>query len=113
MLGDRWPRSSTSSGREEYGSHAQARARELLGDAGNECRVSSPSVWEIGIKSALGEIRGDFSLEQLEQGIDEAGLLCKDVTMRHGAAIAKWPCPTATRSTGCSWPSARLRRCGC
>jgi PIN domain nuclease of toxin-antitoxin system len=70
-----------------------ASARELLGDPGNECWVSSASVWEIAIKSALGEIRGDFSLDQLEQGIDDAGLLPLDVTMRHAAAIAKVAVP--------------------
>ena len=65
-----------------------ARARELLGDAGTECWVSSASVWQIAIKSALGKFRGDFSLDQLEQGIEDAGLLPLDVTMRHAAAIA-------------------------
>jgi len=70
-----------------------ARARELLGDGGNECWVSSASVWEIAIKSALGTIRGEFSLDRLEQGIDEAGLLPLDVTMRHAAAIAKVAVP--------------------
>ncbi len=70
-----------------------ARARELLSDAGNECWVSSASVWEIAIKLALGKMRGDFAIDQLEQGIDEAGLLPLDVTMRHAAAIAKVTVP--------------------
>jgi len=69
------------------------RARELLGDAGNECWASSASVWEIAIKSALGKIRGDFSLDQLEQAIEDAGLLPLDVTMRHATAIAKVTVP--------------------
>lgn len=69
------------------------RARDLLADAGNECWVSSASAWEIAIKSAIGKIRTGLALDRLEQGIEAAGFLTLDVTIRHAAAMARVPVP--------------------
>jgi len=68
-------------------------ARDLLADAGNECWVSSASAWEIAVKSAIGKIRTGFALDRLEQGIEAAGFLTLDVTIRHAAAVARVPVP--------------------
>jgi PIN domain nuclease of toxin-antitoxin system len=63
------------------------KARELLSDAGNECWVSSASVWEIAIKIAIGKSQLGLPLTALEGAIDAAGFRTLDVAMRHAAAI--------------------------
>lgn len=65
-----------------------ARALEHLQDPGNECWVSSASVWEIAIKAALGRHRLNAPLGELEALIDEAGFRSLDVTRRHALAVA-------------------------
>lgn len=70
-------------------------ARKVLADPDNECWVSSASVWEIAIKTALGKYRLDFPLSELEQAIEDAGLRPLDVTMRHAAAIETLVIPDA------------------
>lgn len=65
-----------------------ARALQLLSDPDNECWVSSASVWEIAIKTALGKYRSDVPLEELEALVTEAGFRTLDVTPRHAIAIA-------------------------
>lgn len=64
-----------------------ARALQYLGDPANECWVSSASVWEIAIKTALGKYRPDVPLEDLEALIAEAGFRILNVTARHAIAI--------------------------
>jgi PIN domain nuclease of toxin-antitoxin system len=72
-----------------------ARARSLLADAGNECWVSSASVWEIAIKSVLGKMRPEPALDYLESGIESAGFRTLDVTIRHASAVARISVPHA------------------
>lgn len=71
------------------------KAREVLADAGNECWVSSASVWEIAIKIALGKYRLGLPLAAIVDAIEVAGFRTLDVTMRHAAAIESVDVPHA------------------
>ena len=71
------------------------RAREILEDPENECWVSSASVWEIAIKTALGKYRLGRSLSTLEAVLEEAGLRVLDVKIKHAAAVEKIHSPLA------------------
>lgn len=62
-------------------------ARAVLADEGNECWVSSASVWEIAIKTVLGKYALGVPLARLGAAIEQAGFRTLDVTMRHAAAI--------------------------
>ena len=64
-----------------------ARARAVLTDPGNECWVSSASVWEIAIKMLLGKYRLGRPLATLEEAVERAGLQTLDVTIKHAAAV--------------------------
>ena len=68
-----------------------ARAREVLTDAGNECWVSSASVWEIAIKILLGKYNLTVPLAAIERAIGAAGFRTLDITMRHATAIEGVP----------------------
>jgi len=72
-----------------------AKARAVLGDAQNECWVSSASVWEIAIKIMLGKYKLGQPLDQLGEAIEEAGFRTLDVTVRHAAAIERVTVPHA------------------
>lgn len=63
--------------------------KELLEDPGNECWVSSASAWELAIKIRLGKHRLHYSLDGLEEEIEEAGFRSLPVTMRHALAIER------------------------
>ena len=63
------------------------RAREVLGDPENECWVSSASIWEIAIKTALGKYRLGRPLSTLGAALEQAGLRALDVTIKHAAAV--------------------------
>lgn len=64
-------------------------ARGVLTDPDNECWVSSASVWEIAIKTALGKYRLGRPLATLEEAIERAGLRALDVTLKHAAAVER------------------------
>ena len=63
------------------------RARAILTDPDNECWVSSASVWEIAIKTALGKYRLGKPLATLEEAVERAGMRTLDVTIKHAAAV--------------------------
>lgn len=71
------------------------RARAVLTDLGNDCWISSASVWEIAIKLALGKHRLEFPLSDLESAIAEAGFRSLDVTVRHALALDRVATPHA------------------
>lgn len=71
------------------------RAVEHLQDPGNECWVSSASVWEIAIKAALGRHRLSAPLDELEALMDEAGFRSLAVTTRHALAVTRVRTPHA------------------
>lgn len=76
-------------------SRLSRRAREILVDPDDECWVSSVSVWEIAIKSVLGEYRLAKPLSVIEDAIEQAGLRSLDATIRHAAAVAAVSRPRA------------------
>jgi PIN domain nuclease of toxin-antitoxin system len=76
-------------------SRLPTRAREILTEPGNECWVSSGSVWEIAIKIALGKHHLSFPLAQLETAIIEAGFQSLDITVRHALALEHIKTPHA------------------
>lgn len=66
------------------GRAARTRMREA------ECvYVSSASIWEIAIKSALGKLEADP--EALVEAIEESGFIELPVRARHAAAVARLP----------------------
>ena len=71
------------------------KARELLSGAGNECGVSSASVWEIAIRIAIGKYQPGLPLTALEGAIYAAGFRTLDVAMRHAGAIETVAVPHA------------------
>lgn len=64
------------------------RAREAIVDPANAVYVSAVTVWEAGIKQALGKLRGadDLVSRVREQGLDEL-----PVELEHAAAAARLP----------------------
>lgn len=59
----------------------------MLSDPDNECRVSSASVWESAIKSALGEFGLGRSLAAIGDAAISGGFRTLDATWRHAAAV--------------------------
>jgi len=64
-----------------------APARAVLADPDNECWVSSASLWEIAIKSALGKFELGQPLAAIENAAISAGFRTLDITWRHAAAV--------------------------
>lgn len=75
--------------------HLSGKARAILVDPDNECWVSSASVWEIAIKTALGKYRLGRPLAALEVAVGRAGMRTLDVTIKHAAAVEKIRTPHA------------------
>ncbi len=69
------------------------KARDVLENSDNDCWVSSASVWEITIKTALGKYTLDLSLEQLETAIADAGFQTLNITVPHAVAVANISTP--------------------
>ncbi len=64
-------------------------ADSFILDPDNVIHVSSASIWEIAIKSALGQIEADLSL--LVASIAESGFQELPVTARHAIETGKLP----------------------
>lgn len=64
----------------------------LIADADNEVYVSAASIWEIGIKFALGKPSAPpFSAKDAMAYFTEAGFLSLAVTAGHAAAVEDLP----------------------
>ena len=70
-----------------------ASARELLEDPTHDCFVSGASVWELAIRVRLGRHRLDWSLDEIEDVIEQSGYRALPVTLRHAAAIHRVDLP--------------------
>jgi len=66
----------------------KASARALLAGA-DEIRVSSASIWEIAIKSGLGNLSGEAS--DFAEHIERSGFRELPVSSRHAAGVAQLP----------------------
>jgi PIN domain nuclease of toxin-antitoxin system len=69
------------------------KALELIQAPGTHVFVSTASIWEIAIKSALGKRAGapPFSGKQALQHFAEAGFEMLDITPAHAAAVEDLP----------------------
>jgi PIN domain nuclease of toxin-antitoxin system len=68
------------------------KAREAIGDEGNECLVSVASLWEIAIKSSLGrlELGGPFE-RVIPDELSRNGFAVLGLTVEHLGEVAKLP----------------------
>lgn len=66
-------------------------ARDLIEDEANEVHFSAASLWEIGIKSALG--RSDFRVDTaaMAAALPAMGLAELPVTAAHAVAVTRLP----------------------
>ena len=62
-------------------------ARAMLADDQHEFWVSSASVWEIAIKTALGKYKPGQPLATIDNAIEHSGFRTLNVTVRHAAAV--------------------------
>lgn len=60
--------------------------RELLGSADNEIYLSAVSVWEIGMKKALGKLKAPDRLDQIAA---DRGFIGLPITLTHADAAGK------------------------
>lgn len=68
------------------------RLASLIADADNDVFVSAASIWEIGIKFALGKASAPpFSAKQAVSYFAEAGFISLPVTAVHAAALEELP----------------------
>ncbi len=68
------------------------RIADLIADENNELYVSAASIWEIGIKFALGKASAPpFSARDAIAYFTEAGFLSLPVTAAHAAAVEELP----------------------
>jgi PIN domain nuclease of toxin-antitoxin system len=65
-----------------------SRARDLIQDPGSVIYISAATIWELGIRLALGRLRPSVPLETLVPTIDFEQL---PVTSRHALAAARLP----------------------
>lgn len=64
------------------------KARRAIADPGNEVLLSAASIWEIGIKKALGKLRAP---ERLDRIAEESGFVGLPITLAHAEAAAALP----------------------
>ena len=67
------------------------RTKKLIENAANNCLVSIASLWEIGIKSAVGKLALHADLEIIFQIIHDSGFEILPVTPDHILVNAKLP----------------------
>lgn len=64
------------------------KARRAIADPGNEVLLSAASIWEIGIKKALGKLRAP---ERLDRIAEESGFVGLPITLAHAEVAAALP----------------------
>ena len=71
-----------------------ARAREAVGDEGNEVFVSAASAWELATKHRTGRLPGiDAVMRDLEGALRGQGFLALPISIRHGQVAGALPGP--------------------
>jgi PIN domain nuclease of toxin-antitoxin system len=58
-------------------------------DSDNEVFVSAASIWEIAIKAALGQIKGDPAA--IQAAVDPSGFIELPITGKHAVQVSKLP----------------------
>lgn len=62
------------------------RARDHIGDTGNEIAISSASLWEIVIKQRLGKLDGDIA--EIEKEVARQGMVRLGILAEHLVELA-------------------------